>query len=107
MAYKRLSISVPDYVYEQYIRGVKNQSAHIVEMFIKGSEYEIAGGISNKSQLIILSKENKSKDEQLRRQALEINRLKALTDKGDQKKAKMHRDAVLDTHRKLLMEGLD
>lgn len=107
MNYQRLSISVPKWVHDQYLSGIKNRSAYLVEMFVKGCEYEIAGGISNKSQLIVLSKESKSKDELIKKQSLEIGRLRALTDKAQQKRDKKRRDAFLNTHRKMLMEGLD
>ena len=103
MAIKRLSVSMPDYIYDQYISGVKNQSAHIVEMFTKGCEYELSGGLTNKSQLIIQMKENKSKDETIRKLNLEINKLKALTNMAEKKEMLKRRKAINEmAHEELL-----
>jgi hypothetical protein len=101
-----MSISVPYYIYEQYIKGVKNQSSHIVEMFSKGCEYEIAGGLINKSQLIIQMKDNKIKDETIKKLNLEINRLKAMTDKVNEKRDIKRRKAINQTAQDVLIDTI-
>lgn len=106
MTYQRVTFTWPKWGVEQYLSGIKNKSAHSWEMFQKGSEYEISGGMSSKSQLIILSKEIKSKDELIKKQALEIGRLKALTDKKVEKSRLKRRMALNRTAHEALLDTI-
>ena len=94
MAYKRVTFSWDKWVVDQYLTGQINKSSFVQEMFIKGCDYELSGGISNKTQLILLMKENKIKDETIRKLNLEVRRLKGLTNKAEQNEMIKRRKAI-------------
>ncbi len=62
---KNFSISVQDWVFDSYLHGLKNRSAFIEEMIIKGSELESGDFSSTKQKIMRLSKENRKQAEDI------------------------------------------
>lgn len=76
--YKRVTITIPDWIYQKYISGIEsNKSSFIVEMFVKGATTEIGETQTDVARQIELVKELRNKDEELKRLKLQIASLKS------------------------------
>lgn len=78
---KRLSITISDWVYQQYLSDIKsNRSKFIEEMMVKGIEQEIGDYDIRKGKLSTLVQELRNKEEQINKLSLLISVLKRKTE---------------------------
>lgn len=77
---KRLSITISNWVYEQYLADIKsNRSKFIEEMMVKGIEQEIGDVEVTKGKLSTLIQELRNKDDQINKLNLLCASLKKRT----------------------------
>jgi len=75
--YKQLTITLPMFVYDEYLEGVRsNKSAFVTQMFVKGMKTELGDNEANTARLVKLIQEVKNKDDEIKNLKLQVGSLK-------------------------------
>lgn len=90
MGYKRISLSVPNWVYDRYLATLNtNRSNFVIDMMIRGIDSELSKG--SESRAVLVMQELRNKDAELinLKRELELVKARVIT----QEKRKQEREA--------------
>jgi len=74
---KKISISISDHIYEQYLSHITiNRSQYIERLIMLGGDLEAGSIDRSKANNLILVQDNRNKDEEIKKLKAEIGRLK-------------------------------